>query len=469
MITNAKTFDGALTCINRLLPPEKYFLILSLFFGVILVFVTPAFQVPDEQFHFLHSYQVAEWNFSAQQKDGKWGILIPKSVAKTMGVNQNLIAHPENRIDYSNAFLYLSTRLNVKERTHIDFAHISPIPHLPQALGIYFGTQLDLSPLILMYFGRITNLLTFILLVYFAIKIIPVFKRFTAFCSLMPMTLFQAASLSYDSLLIASSLLFIATILRITFSDERPYTRDIVMMILLAVIISAIKIPYYLLALLYFIIPYQKIGSKKGYFAVLILLFTMPLLGMIIWKQSMVAFHLIPPSTGGTDIIPTNQMSYLFTQSSVFMPAIPRTILKNIYFYPQSFIGILGWLDTRLPKWFYFFYTFFLFFFSITDSNKNISVNITKKCIFAFVFSGIFLLIAKIMFLFWTKPGSSTIEGIQGRYFIPICLPAFLLFYNKRCGRIGFLNNNILPVLVIIVSLIITIVTLLKRYYIPLS
>ena len=469
MITNAKTIDRALERINRLLPPEKYFSILSLFFGVIFVFITPAFQVPDEQFHFLHSYQVAEWNFSAQQKDEKWGILIPKSVAKTMGVNQNLIAHPENRIDYTNTFSYLSMRLNAMNRTQVSFLHISPIPHLPQALGMYLGIQLDFSPLILMYCGRITNLLTFILLIYFAIKIIPVFKRFTAFFSLMPMTLFQAASLSYDSLLIASSVLLFAMILRITFSDKRALTKDMAMIILLAIIISVIKVPYYPLVLLYFIIPYQKIGSRKSYFAIFILLFIIPLFVMLIWKLSMAGLHLMPPSTGGTDIIPTKQMGYLFTQSFVFMPAIPGTILKNVYFYPQSFIGILGWLDTRLPKWFYFFYTFFLLFFSITDSNKNISVNITKKCIFAFVFSLIFLLIAKIMFLIYTQPGSSTIEGIQGRYFIPICLLPFLLFYNQKCGRIGFINHNMLSVLVIIVSLFITIITLLKRYYIPLS
>ncbi len=42
--------------------PEKAYLILALVFGLLLVFITPPFQVPDEDQHIYRSYQLAEFN-----------------------------------------------------------------------------------------------------------------------------------------------------------------------------------------------------------------------------------------------------------------------------------------------------------------------------------------------------------------------------------------------------------------------
>ena len=37
------------------------------------------------------------------------------------------------------------------------------------------------------------------------------------------------------------------------------------------------------------------------------------------------------------------------------------------------------------------------------------------------------------MYLVWTRPGAPLVEGVHGRYFLPLVIPALLaLFYNRR-------------------------------------
>ncbi|MCK6693665.1 MAG: DUF2142 domain-containing protein, partial [Thermoanaerobaculia bacterium] len=50
---------------NRLLTitPVRFFVPLSLFFGAILVFITPPFQSPDEYNHFFRAFQVSKGRF----------------------------------------------------------------------------------------------------------------------------------------------------------------------------------------------------------------------------------------------------------------------------------------------------------------------------------------------------------------------------------------------------------------------
>jgi uncharacterized membrane protein len=89
-----------------------------------------------------------------------------------------------------------------------------------------------------------------------------------------------------------------------------------------------------------------------------------------------------------------------------------------------------------------------------------------------FVFLVGVILISTSQYLSWTPLKAGTIEGLQGRYFIPISPLFVLLFYpgsilqNKVLSRYGF------PVKIVFygsisVSLFCTIAVLIKRYYWP--
>ncbi len=69
----------------------------------------------------------------------------------------------------------------------------------------------------IIYLARFANLLLYVLIVYSAIKLTPVHKWVFFLLALMPMTLYEAASLSADSFTIAVSFLLIALFLKFSF------------------------------------------------------------------------------------------------------------------------------------------------------------------------------------------------------------------------------------------------------------
>ena len=56
--------------------PQKVFLFLGGFFGIIFLLITPPFQVPDEFQHFLQAYNLSEGRFRARLIDGRGGQIL---------------------------------------------------------------------------------------------------------------------------------------------------------------------------------------------------------------------------------------------------------------------------------------------------------------------------------------------------------------------------------------------------------
>jgi hypothetical protein len=64
------------------LQPEKVFLWLGGFFGLLFLFLTPPMQVPDEPAHFLRAWQISEGNLFADREDNRVGGWMPLSLEK---------------------------------------------------------------------------------------------------------------------------------------------------------------------------------------------------------------------------------------------------------------------------------------------------------------------------------------------------------------------------------------------------
>ena len=83
-----------------LIAPEKFFLALGLFFGLMFIVLTPPFQVPDETNHFFRAWQVSEGGLSAVKQDSRVGGFIPQSLVK-----------------FSTPFYYLKGNLRLQANT----------------------------------------------------------------------------------------------------------------------------------------------------------------------------------------------------------------------------------------------------------------------------------------------------------------------------------------------------------------
>ena len=456
------------SCAQLFKSPEKAFLSIGLFFGILFLLVIPPFQVPDEAAHFLRAYQVSEGKIVAEKRDNATGGLIPKSLLDSVTIWNEIPFHPERKATNKQFFETFNISLKKREKLFWNFANTalySPIPYLPQAIGIALGKVFYLSPIILMYLGRLTNLLISVYITFLAIKIAPAFKWVFFLLALTPMATFQRASLSADSLINSIAILLIATISSCAFdiNKEKIVRTDIIVLCLLSILLSLSKQVYFLIPFLCFLIPKYKFGTQKKYLAICLFLSLTSAIAWISW--SFVIKGIYVPLKPGIAVV-DEQARFILSNPVRFALILLNDLNVNIKGYREQFIGVLGWLDTQLPGNLVTSYEYILVLTALIDSRPNVIILLRDKLkIFAVLLSTIFLLYL-LIYLSWTPVGQKVVEGIQGRYFIPLAPLLLLLFYNRKVSL--KIRTNKLGLVIVsysLFALIISLSVLLNRYY----
>jgi uncharacterized membrane protein len=491
--------------------PARVFLLLGIVYGIFFLFVTPPFQVPDEPNHFYRAYQISEGRFIAAKKFpptlttdqiaernkeiieiqnalvkgdtetvqrvmqslkgfGGIGGFLPESLATTTKAFLRLL-NPANRQIFCDLLPFLRLPLNEKDRTFIHFpntALYSPVPYLPQAVGIALGRILHSSPLALMYMGRVLNLAVWILLIYLAITITPICKWLFCLLALMPMSLFQGASLSADSFTYGISFLLIAVFLRNSLESPEVLRINVYAMVVLSLLLSLSKQAYFLIPLLFLLIPVKKIGTKKKYYAIFSLICLLDVGAILLWTH--VADIHSDIYTLYNSIIPAlsaeKQTLFILSHPLEYIRILMTSLIRNWKLYADSFVGQLGWFDTALPESLRVSYIAMLFFTALSENLENIVISLKQRIIIVAVLILSIVLVSTLAFIGWTPVGTKNIN-IQGRYFIPLAPLFFLLFYNRKIS----LNLNgggarLVLVSYSMFSLTYTAYVIIRRYYI---
>ncbi|OGR31562.1 MAG: hypothetical protein A2139_13830 [Desulfobacca sp. RBG_16_60_12] len=94
-----------------------------------------------------------------------------------------------------------------------------------------------------------------------------------------------------------------------------------------------------------------------------------------------------------------------------------------------AFIGVLGWLDTRLPQPVYKFYPLLLGLTAVTgissqERERRFTWGAAGFAAGLFLASSGLLLLA--LYLTWTPVQAPYLDGVQGRYFLPLAPLALL-------------------------------------------
>jgi len=129
------------------------------------------------------------------------------------------------------------------------------------------------------------------------------------------------------------------------------------------------------------------------------------------------------------------------------------------------FVGQLGWLDTNMSWFFIIPYFMLLFLVALTEYQEKIYINMNQKIIISAISIATVLLICLATYITLTPVGNDRIHRIQGRYFIPIAPLLFLLLYNHKT-KFSFKWKELAIICISVISLIYTIIVLIRRYYI---
>ncbi|BAP55058.1 hypothetical protein THII_0761 [Thioploca ingrica] len=455
--------------------PESVFILFGLIFGILVILITPPFQVPDEQRHFFRALQISQGDLIPTIRGQIAGAFIPAhAIATGCELADYLKFKPQNKQSFEKLayFLNLPPLPEQKQFTKSNIVY-SPLPYLPQVLGISIGKTFHLSWLKTMYLGRLSALIVWLSCVYIAIKLIPISKWLLCLLALSPMAIFQAASLSTDSLIIAVCFLFISILLKIAVDKEINSSQLWVLLILLfnlAIFISLSKPNYAFIIFLFFLIPVNKLGGNKyGWFFLLMLLSSISTIAT--WSYltrdiyaTIYSWRHLPP---GQIISSSEQLKFVLSHPLQYLEILISTTYLQKIFLIKSFIGNLGWLDTSLPRWLLFLHSIMLIGYALTDSKSEITFLFAQKVIIALVWLGAAVLIYTSMYFSFTPVGNKVVEGVQGRYFIPIGILFFLLFYNNY---FQIKQKALLYITISYVPLLLTtmLAVLINRYYVQL-
>ncbi|HYG62912.1 MAG TPA: DUF2142 domain-containing protein, partial [Thermoanaerobaculia bacterium] len=427
----------------------------------------PPFQTPDEPAHFFHSYAVSEGRLRAVRGVDRVGDVLPASLGVVAyGLLDDVPFHPERRVDPARVRVALEVPLAPERRDFLDFpgsALTSFVPYLPQAAGALAGRLVGAPPLVLLYLMRLANLLVSTLVIVLAIRLAPGLRWFAAAVALTPMSLCVRSSASADGLTIAAAFLLAALAARLAWGEGEVRWRDWALLLGSSVLTCLTKAAYFPLMLVALIVPRQRFPwRRRG--AVLLVHF---LLSGLATAYALDVTRLVDVSLRpGTAVDADRQIRDALAEPWRFAAVVSADYVRHAPRYVAQFVGKLGWADVALPTAFLLAYAALVAALLVLDTSPRIRVKPWQRGALAAAVLLVMGLISASQYAVWTPYRADYIDGIQGRYFLPIATAGAWLLHVARLGET--VPNERLGLGLAVasaVSLAVTVTTVWVRYY----
>lgn len=400
--------------------------------GSMYLLVLPQYTVPDEGSHFVTTYALSSKLLGKETVDQGNRVLLGKESADYL-LRQEI----PFRETYAHEIRGLSgkdgaiTEKVVATRNPLSSTHLG---YVPQVLGVTFGRLLHLNGVQIFFLGRLFALFWYCTVMWFALKIIPEFAKNILFLvGSFPMTLQMVASYNYDSVLLGACFLLTTYLLYLAYNEkkEKITGKDIAVVGVLLLVIVPIKFVYLPLLGIGLLIPKEKFGGVRQK-----VIFGGGMLGVGAVAMLLTKLPKMLVAAGGASAAGNTTQTYSLMMCiknplhtfAVFF----ETIRQNLGIYFTGMIGDkLGWVEIEVPGILIISYVI-LMILAVIQSEKNIHVWKKWERIWMICLSGIISLVVCTGLLFdYTPSVSGTILGVQGRYFLPICIPLLLCCQNS--------------------------------------
>ncbi|MCL6570977.1 MAG: DUF2142 domain-containing protein [Bacillus sp. (in: Bacteria)] len=414
---------------------HKAFLITAIPIGLALVVIIPPFDQLDELEHYYRSFEVSEGKLINQQTERGLGNYIPASLIET--VYDVRYIH-QTGYKYSIVKEAFQNKLHSEDRVFLrNYASsYPPLIYVPQALAMILGRVLFDSPLIMMFLGRLLNFLAYTVIVYAALKVVPVKKNLFYLLALLPMSIVHATSLSADGITNSMSLLFVAYILYLAYGQvERIACKHLLIVIGIGLFVTLSKIVYIPMVLLFLIIPLSKFANQKDYLKKFLIVIAGCLIPFIIWNLMNLSNMAVPDLRINPGVSPKEQVIFVLMHPFYYIKTLVVTIFSQ---GPSQLVAMVGKVATNYrylaPSIVIFTYLFVMLLFGLMNDENDLKMKGRRidRFILVLILLTVMVLIYTALYVGFNTVGNPIIWGVQGRYFVPIAIFFFLSISNYQ-------------------------------------
>lgn len=441
---------------------ELAFLIIALTMGGLMCGALPRDKIGyDDEEHLKAVLDMAVWPGSAHISD---------TIYSQLSVNEfsSILITPGSVEEMRDADAYLAGTGDYRNGSHV-FDHYLIKNRAPaygaMALAMKLAMLLGLSwPLVIMA-ARAANLLMYIVLMYIAIRRASVGKMLLFVIGLFPQNIFMACTFSYDPFVTGCLFCGMAFMLSAFLGSSEKEIRP-------GVITDRSVVPDYALSAFFLFLG----CLPKAVYAPLLLMLCAPAVqafidrlrkkrdegpGISVFLLSALVFAVLvasfilptviaPSETGdlrGGATSEVSQVGYILSDPLGYAELL---IGQMISWIPQCFIGpdcttFMGGIVSGTTGFRGFWIPYFILLLCSCLEPLMRGIRYRMKAMEKFwmllMILGSSVLIWTSMYVAFTEPGADSIAGVQGRYFIPLMFPMYLVIssllrpFNERLGR----------------------------------
>lgn len=448
---------------------NKFIAFLS-FLGIIILFVVPPFNIPDEGSHFTKAYDHLFYleNDHTIIRDYPFSLL-PDSVNKFYVRSGNNVLTYNLKLDSKIYFQEYVNKINPNKVSNgfSKYAtyYSSNFAYIPANIAISICKMFNTSVLFMFMCGRFINMLCYVMLCYLAIKISPKYKYALMLAMTLPIAIHQGIGINQDSLNNGFFFLLFAFIINKIYSEKQLNKKDIFILIILSLCLIECKLIYIPVILLIVFISNKKM-KKPIFTKTLLIMFAIICSGIAyIGINDIIGFVIGESRTvAGTE-------SKIYTFSLIFEDPIK---LFKIYINTFNQRGILdlynglyngfGWSKAWMNNWLFNFIDSSLYLILIltlpyeNNEKKHLKVGFIILAIILFLFVDTSLLFS------WTENTSNYIWGLQPRYFIPVVVIIYIFLNNNLFSYTGKKYNLFFFISILLINTI-AIAVMIKEFY----
>ncbi len=439
---------------------SRLYLPCVLFWGLIYTLVFIPFTAPDEYAHYASAYRLSNQimfrEIAGTAYDEEGHVMMREEDTWELGTELS----GENYAEvYGKLWDMDDSTRDIGYGHH--YMEVAFHAYTPQALGITVARLVGLGQVMTIYLGRLCNLLFFALCGWLTVRLAPFGKMAFFGTSLLPMTLELVGSLSYDGFAIGLGMLFTAYVLYLIYEKDKIGPRQWAILGVLLALLAPCKMIYIPLAIMCFLIPQEKFGSKKKFMTAAAIVAACMVVGVLIVNLNKMTSYLgetedVIEWAGG---VAGYSFSALLQSPLTAIKVIGYTLVTRMAGYVYGMIGgNLGWLEYEIDAVLILFLLAWTMLTAlavksetaecVTEKNRVVSAGsnhkamvccgestvmpVTHRIVSLILCFGTVLATLLIMLLSWTPLGSPVVEGVQGRYFLPVLPLVLVALRNKK-------------------------------------